>query len=215
MENEKKRELWIDYCKVFLIYLMVVAHSGHIPTSVDTFICSFHMPAFLLISGYLYKPNNDIKASLLNNVKRLLIPALFFSVVCSLNNDLHLYHTGALTVETAIIQPLLGLFFYDRVIGYPACGVIWFVVVLFMSKITLDILLKYTSAKVTACFVIVVACAISLVRDGSFTYLYYIERWMVSLPIVYAGYLLKSYGLLDVIQKNKYKYAIWGVFYSI
>lgn len=214
MEHTKKRELWIDYCKVFLIYLMIVAHSGQISDEVDTFICSFHMPAFLLISGYLYKPYPNIRQSFMKNVKRLLVPALFFSVVCSLINDLHLYKAGQLSFETAVQQPLLGLVFYDRVMGHPACGVIWFVVVLFLSKMTLDVLFKYASLKVVTCLVLAAAVSASFIKEGNFTFFYYIERWLICLPIIYVGYILKLYRVFSSSSFVKYKYLIIGGGYN-
>lgn len=52
---ERERIIWIDYSKVILICLVVFAHSPFVPHMLDTFICGFHMLAFLLfqdISNY-------------------------------------------------------------------------------------------------------------------------------------------------------------------
>ena len=53
-----KRIKWIDYSKAGLIYLVVLAHYGHINTNVENLICAFHMPAFFFISGYLHKSSD-------------------------------------------------------------------------------------------------------------------------------------------------------------
>lgn len=59
----KQRINWIDWAKVFAIYLVVLGHllsktgrEGYI----FNFIYSFHMPFFFFISGYLFtiKENN-------------------------------------------------------------------------------------------------------------------------------------------------------------
>ena len=46
---------YIDYAKATCIFLMVVAHSTCYPT-VYRYIYSFHMPAFFIISGVLFRP---------------------------------------------------------------------------------------------------------------------------------------------------------------
>ena len=54
---------------------MVLGHAGlgGLPRE---FIYAFHMPAFFIISGYLYKPHNWFKT-----LKGFGIPILFFSVI--------------------------------------------------------------------------------------------------------------------------------------
>lgn len=66
------REVWIDWAKTLLIFMMVVCHAGlyGIPQHI---IYAFHMPAFFIISGYLFRPHNW--RSLLI---RYCIPVLFF-----------------------------------------------------------------------------------------------------------------------------------------
>lgn len=58
---QKKRLIWLDWGKAFLIYLMIVGHSAPDKVS-DTIICSFHMCAFFFLSGVLHKiPMNKIE----------------------------------------------------------------------------------------------------------------------------------------------------------
>lgn len=42
----QKREVWIDYSKLMLINLVVVAHTEQITKTADTLICGFHMLVF-------------------------------------------------------------------------------------------------------------------------------------------------------------------------
>lgn len=55
-----KRIIWIDWAKAILIYLMVVGHCLPVKWQ-GTLIYAFHMPAFFVISGYLYKPHHWLK----------------------------------------------------------------------------------------------------------------------------------------------------------
>lgn len=206
----KQRSIWIDYCKILLIYFVIVAHSNQIPRIADILICSFHMPAFFMISGYLYKSNDNLWKSIKKNALRLLVPALFFSFLCSLIMDVALYKNGVLTLETGLIKPIIGLIYYDSEIGMPACGVIWFLIVLFLSKIALDALFKYFSGKVVAGIILGIVVIASLIKIGNFTYLYLLERTMVSLPFVYWGYLMRKYQVLEKVLRLKCKYFILG-----
>lgn len=71
----KSRENWIDWSKTILIWLMVLGHAGlnGIPRE---FVYAFHMPAFFIISGYLYKPH-----SWLRTLKGFGLPIIFFSAI--------------------------------------------------------------------------------------------------------------------------------------
>lgn len=71
----KKREAWVDWSKTILIFLMVLGHNN-LPGFEHTWIYGFHMPAFFIISGYLFKPR-----SWKLTIKGLFIPIAVFSIV--------------------------------------------------------------------------------------------------------------------------------------
>lgn len=75
--DEKVRINWIDLYKGILILLVLV---GHISQNkyINTFIYSFHMPAFFFISGYLYKTK---KHFIKQKFKSIMIPYFFFSLL--------------------------------------------------------------------------------------------------------------------------------------
>ena len=75
MEKLKNREPWIDWSKTILIFLMVLGHNK-LPGLERTWIYGFHMPAFFIISGYLFKPRSWGRT-----VKSLLIPIAVFSII--------------------------------------------------------------------------------------------------------------------------------------
>lgn len=66
---------WIDNSKVIAIFLMVLCHAslGGVPRAI---IYQFHMPAFFIISGYLYKQRPLIK-----EMRSFFIPIAFFSAI--------------------------------------------------------------------------------------------------------------------------------------
>lgn len=65
---EKERVVWIDWAKALLIYFVVVGHAG-CKDNVQIILYAFHMPAFFVISGYLYRPRQCLKT-----IKCLVIP---------------------------------------------------------------------------------------------------------------------------------------------
>lgn len=71
----KEREAWIDWSKTILIFLMVLGHNN-LPVLERTWIYGFHMPAFFIISGYLFKPR-----SWKRTFKGLFIPIAVFSII--------------------------------------------------------------------------------------------------------------------------------------
>ena len=74
MTQQSARISWIDWAKVFLIYFMVVGHF-HPPLIQSQFFYVFHMPAFFIISGYLYHPHDWRRT-----VVSLMTPVVVFSV---------------------------------------------------------------------------------------------------------------------------------------
>lgn len=98
--NVKKRDYLFDNYKALLILLVVIGHftepcyeNNTLLYTVKWFIFAFHMPAFILISGYFSRR----QASLGKMVQRLLIPYLVFEV---------LYYL----VYTLLIQKETGLY---------------------------------------------------------------------------------------------------------
>ena len=73
--TNNKRIIWIDYAKVISIFLMVICHAGlkGIPLQV---IYQFHMPAFFIISGVLYKNRGVLK-----EFRSFLVPIIVFSII--------------------------------------------------------------------------------------------------------------------------------------
>lgn len=72
----QKRIIWVDWAKALLIGLVCVGHFSP-PEIQMKLICNMHMPAFFIISGFLYRRHNAWKTLL-----SFVIPVLFFSLIC-------------------------------------------------------------------------------------------------------------------------------------
>lgn len=89
------RIIWIDYMKVWGIWLIVLGH--FFPEPGTTFIFSFHVPLFFIISGFLHSsPKGSFIEFMRKNMRALLIPYFLINALCL---------AGKL-----IYQPWLGLY---------------------------------------------------------------------------------------------------------
>lgn len=58
----KTRSFYIDVMRGMGICLVIFAHIyQNFATNIDQFICTFHMPLFFWISGFLYDQKQNIK----------------------------------------------------------------------------------------------------------------------------------------------------------
>lgn len=80
------RNYYIDYLKGILIFLVVLGHFTSWTNSSDflfKYIYSFHMPFFILISGYLFSKSIEKKSIEIvkKQFKRLIVPHLSFNII--------------------------------------------------------------------------------------------------------------------------------------
>ena len=80
----KVRDPYFDNAKFLLISLVIIGHiieplihNNHIVKTTYLFIYSFHMPAFVLISGYFFKHSHHLPRRII----KLLILYLLFSLL--------------------------------------------------------------------------------------------------------------------------------------
>lgn len=71
----QKRVSWIDWAKVICIWLMVSCHAGQKGMLLDL-TYQFHMPAFMIISGLLFRPKGVLK-----ELKSFGFPIVCFGVI--------------------------------------------------------------------------------------------------------------------------------------
>lgn len=123
------RDYRIDSLKGFLIILVIV---GHVITMLDNsnvlnhalmgLIYIFHMPLFILVSGYLTKsPDSQDAKTMWRGVLRILVPLLIFHLLYCASNA-HLYGSNYLTVlksfPNSILWYLMSLIFWRIMLYY-------------------------------------------------------------------------------------------------
>ncbi|MEG0618349.1 MAG: acyltransferase family protein [Bacilli bacterium] len=109
------RNKTIDLLKGVLVFLVIWGHVIQCSTngmfdfylnSIYKFIYSFHMPAFMLISGYLYyysEQNKNLKTILLRKLKQLLIPIISWGFIFYI--FLHITNINDFSLRTCFEAP--------------------------------------------------------------------------------------------------------------
>ena len=188
-----KRETWIDWSKAILIWLMVVGHAGlsGIPRE---FIYAFHMPAFFIISGYLYKPHNWTKT-----LKSFVLPILFFSLI----NLCYVVLRIELKGETIIISDLLS----KAAPPYWRCNLgdhitlfrgVWFIVVLFLRRLIIGDIPVFSYVRKWIYWItppLILHMTLEPLFDNytSKFHDFYVYKVIGCLPIMLFGIILKTY----------------------
>ena len=139
MKKRKGRLQYIDIARGISILLMIVAHVLEFRTSIKRrIIFSFHMPLFILVSGYFYK-EKSFKQEIKDLVFHLLIPSVTVVFIVSfIKNikDLDVIHSIIESFKTILVgysfQSNFTYNFYDA-------GVLWFIYMLIIIRIIFNI----------------------------------------------------------------------------
>ncbi|EPD8208892.1 acyltransferase family protein [Yersinia enterocolitica] len=151
------RDLSIDVFRGVCILFVVLGHTDYIPKPLMDLIYSFHMPAFFILSGYLF--NTGKKQKLLERVnsrfKRLIIPAWILGLICGVPFLLMLATGyGGITYDIFLTK------LYGTLTGYPSYShtfnstPLWFLFSLFVVDIIATYIFSITDRAVIALYII-------------------------------------------------------------
>jgi len=126
----QKRLFYFDMAKGIGIILVVLGHVEYISDELRTWISSFHMPLFFIISGMIIYFKNEIdqdfKTLTMKKFKMIMIPYISFTIIYTIIDILNLY-LGKIDITRFIKNILDGLTFYGS-------SVLWFLPALFLSE---------------------------------------------------------------------------------
>lgn len=194
---EKSNRLdYLDIAKGIGIILVVLAHvyafNPEILVSrgkLVTWIYSFHMPLFFIISGMLirYKNKIDLKKTIFSRVKGILVPYLFFSLV-----SIFIFALLA-DFEKGVIKEL----FRVTILGI-GIETLWFLPALFFSDIIFTVMKKIVKNDYVIGVIIGILFFVSsFVTAENRMLLRFFARGLVALTFIYIGYML-----FDIVQKR-------------
>lgn len=134
--------------KLFVAIAMILVVVGHISSigfegPFNMFPpYSFHVAAFIFVSGYFYNETheNDLVSYLGKKVKRLLLPlyliALIYGLVSTCLHEAGFMYLPTITVKSLLLGPLLDG--HDYIINMP----MWFIAPLFFAEVLNAIICK-------------------------------------------------------------------------
>lgn len=138
LKNMKTREVWVDSARAILIIFVVMGHfysNAHWPLYhyVD-YVFLFHMPAFFVLSGYLYKPLHKInlKNYICKKFKRLIIPYISYLAIITLIRYTDIIVTDGIDFRF-LLKDLLRNAYGGQYLNID-CGVLWFLTCLFFVE---------------------------------------------------------------------------------
>jgi fucose 4-O-acetylase-like acetyltransferase len=216
MENivPKERVAWIDIARGWAMILVVLAHT-HIPAKLSSYIYSFHVPLFFILSGFLLHDRLDkpwpefIKSKFTS----LVIPYFFFSFI-AYGYWLFIRNTGldssALAINASV--PLNGTFLAIRGGDFMTHNAaLWFICSLFLSEIAFYAIYRLVKGDRTL-------LGIALLISGILGMLYntFIQTalpWSIdTVPIVVVfigfGFFLKHYSYLWINTRRTKRNSI-------
>lgn len=179
-----KREFYYDNAKFLLIFLVVIGHfittfiGNQVIEEIYIFIYLFHMPAFILVSGYFSKGFQK-KGYVLKITKKILVPYILFQIIYSIYYYF-LYNESELTI--AVFKPHWSL---------------WFLLSLFCWHLSLFVFTKIKYSLLAATLVGLVVGYFDAV--GNYLSL---SRTFVLFPLFLLGFYMKKEHFQKLVSKK-------------
>lgn len=185
---------YIDVTKGITILLVIVGHVEELPNPIKSIIYSFHMPIFFLLSGYFFK-----EETLQNATKKmfhsLIIPYFVVGVFMRLCH-ITINYFGGNSFDYIDVLSLFGVTWkFGRGVDLVSVGAIWFLVVLFWSKLYLQLVLR---SKYSFLLLLLLANGSIFIKLVFGVVLPFgIQQALVCSLFVYAGAICKKYGMFE------------------
>ena len=200
-----KRDMSIDIMRALLIITMII---GHFPIfrGLRDIIYSFHMLAFVTVSGYFHKSGIPFGQSLKRAFKTLL-PYGAFAVLYIIFT-----HNGFLK---EIVTVLAGMSYSKNFLTeLPSVGPVYFILLLFFVKV-LYALVELCHKEWARHILVVSLLALSVLLGKLGWWLpWSLDCAMFSVAVYHIAYYMKKYELLKKINNMPYAYfplaCIWG-----
>lgn len=210
--NNKKRFLELDILKGIGIFLMVLDHVGW-GMKIHTYIQSFHMPLFFIVSGFLYK-KNDIVIMMKKRYQTLMKPYWMFAIVYMVIKFASLLVKGFSTEE--LVNMIIAVFVYPTDMAHmPFAPALWFLPCMFITNILYSIISKYArTMKLKGIIIaIITICGIIYEQMDLPTLPWTIETVATAVFFWYVGELIfKKYFVISKFLNNKIiVLLIWSI----
>lgn len=196
---------YLDSCKAIGILLVILGHTYHIPDWLYSFIYSFHMPLFFMLSGMVFNPRKSemsFSAFFVERFKKYILPYLGFAFA---NLVLQIVYT------LVFYRKLLGLDYilhntkgillcYANMEHMPNCTPLWFLMCLFWSNIIFWLIIKY--CKKATPFVLALCAVVSHILNNfdDYQFPWKLPTALMAVLFMYIGFQLVQKDLVGKIN---------------
>lgn len=188
-----KRIDFIDQLKAASIFLIVYGHNDYV-TDFSTFLTSFRLPLFFIISGFVRKEKSSVKFnSFIKKItRRLIIPYFLLSSFLYLLWFFVGRHYGK-GVEYSVVKNFIGIFYSQGGSEYMDWGIpMWFLTALFCVSL-IDFFLSKTDLKLQIPLIIVLAIIGYIIYPVLRFHLFWsLDVALVVFPFYYFGGILRK-----------------------
>ena len=200
---------WIDWAKCIAITMVVF---GHIPQREGSFlhyyICTFHIPLFFFISGYLTKSRIETKEEIKKCTHSLIIPYILYNLIFYPYWAIRLYLDKNIdfSIYDYIIKPIIGLILLqiNSPISSSVNGVMWFVADLLIMRMIVHLCLHTSKSLFFIKSIAILSIGIFFIAiSQKIPFPRTIEGLFECMPIYLLGYLSKQYHWIEKISPKR------------
>ena len=179
--------IWIDNAKLLAMFLVLFEHHGLENRFVADWIWTFHLAAFIFISGLFANSKSNFGVFLKNNFNRLIIPVVLWHLIGSISWQPALaYVMKPSEVLHSLLQTQMD-FFAGR-----SCGFGWFMICLFWIKCEFWFLHRLNISLLYICGLLLFPLAAFILNVNEIMIPFYIVNSLMSFPFYLFGYALRD-----------------------
>lgn len=207
---------WIDNAKAIGIFLIVLGHFGALYTPLKWVIYSFHVPLFLLITGYLMYPSMNEKSPyefFTSPIKGYIFAFLLFSLLSIIVEAL-LYSVAekqVLDFQHYFAATLYGVHGKDRLLMHFN-GALWYFTFLVTSLVVYFSVVKVSQGLLR--LVIVMGAAVLSFKYKGLGLPWNFDLVGLGMLFIYLGALAKEYCIFDKVKDFRIRLVVFIVIAS-
>lgn len=167
------------------------------------------MPAFVFLSGFCFKKEscNNLKITILKQVKSLLLPYMGFAIAYIM-----LTHEGLL-IE--LKQILFGMSFSNKLFqDIGSIGPVYFVLLLFLTKICYLIIEKIVDDRYKIFVVLGVSLFGYYLGNRGYWLPWSMDCSLYCIIFYYLGHCFKKYNIMEYLCKSNYMYFVFSCIWA-
>ena len=203
----KGRDLTVDVMRGMLIILMIVGHTK-VDYDLHRYIYSFHMIAFVIVSGYFYKSGLPLKTQLIKCVKSLKYYGIFCVIYLIVSNRDFLENLKILAGGISYTK--------DYFTSFLSVGPVYFILLLFVTRFLYSLIDHFAKGYIKDLVVLGVAIAGIILGKNGIWLFWSFDCAMFCILFFHIAQYFRKYNILAKINEMPYLYfvfvSLWALF---